>query len=302
MSSSVASARTQFYHPVAGVNVRTLPLLPEQAFVLSRVDGQSDEAAIARATGIPAPQVFLHLQRLEELGAVRRPASIAPPKYGKAAAQPSDVKATPKAPGPVPALARPTHAPGATTTAPAPAPETDKVVTTPAPTGPRHPEIDETLSLSVELQARILDLSERLGDLDHFQVLGVPHGSDRTAIKRAYFAMIGTFHPDSYFGKKLGGFTRRMEKIFQRLTEAHDVLSNARTREEYEAYLGAVGRTRGFETPSQPPPSVEDLERLLQQAENEARKSPPPATPPAPAPAVARVATPAAPPPPRSPP
>ena len=139
MSSSVASARTQFYHPVAGVNVRTLPLLPEQAFVLSRVDGQSDEAEIARATGIPAPQVFLHLQRLEELGAVRRPASIAPPKYGRAAAQASDVKATPKAPGPVPALARPTHAPGATTTAPAPAPETDKVVTTPAPTGPATP-------------------------------------------------------------------------------------------------------------------------------------------------------------------
>lgn len=306
MSSSVASARTQCYHPVAGVNVRTLPLLPEQAFVLSRVDGQSDEAAIARATGIPAPQVFLHLQRLEELGAVQRPASIAPPKNGKgkAAAPPSDPKATPKAPGPVPDLARPTHAPPATTTAPAPAPsaETDKIVTTPAPTGPRHPEIDESLSLPVEVQARILDLSARLGDLDHFEVLGVPRGSDRAAIKRAYFSMIGTFHPDSYFGKKLGGFTKRMEKIFQRLTEAHDVLSNPRTREEYEAYLGAVVRTRGFETPSQPPPSVEDLERLLQQAENEARKSPPPATPPAPPPPVAPVATKAAPPPPRSPP
>ena len=303
MSSSVATARAQYYHPVAGVNVRTLPLLPEQAFVLSRVDGRSDEAEIARATGIPAPQVFLHLQRLEELGAVRRPASIAPPNHGRgrAPAPSSDVRATPKAPGPVPALARPTHAPPATTTAPAPAPlpEADKLVTTPAPAVPRHPDVDESLHLSVEVQARILDLEPRLPDLDHFQVLGVPRGSDRVAIKRAYFSMIGTFHPDSYFGKNLGGFTRRMEKIFQRLTEAHDVLSNPRTREEYEAYLGAVGRTRGFETPSQPPPSVEDLERLLQQAENEARKSPPPATPPAPLPPVA---TRAAPPPPRSPP
>jgi tetratricopeptide (TPR) repeat protein len=231
--------------------------------------------------------VFLHLQRLEELGAVQRPASVAPPKKGNGrAAASSDARATPKAPGPVPEMARPTHAPAATT-APAPPAEADKVLTAPAPPAPRHPEIDESLSLSVEVQARILDLSARLADLDHFEVLGVPHGSERTAIKRAYFSMIGTFHPDSYFGKNLGGFTRRMEKIFQRLTEAHDVLSNPRTREEYEAYLGAVGRTRGLETPSQPPPSVEDLERLLQQAESEARKSPAPATPPAPAPAAA---------------
>jgi hypothetical protein len=182
-------------------------------------------------------------------------------------------------------MARPTNAPAATT-APAPPAQTDKLVTTPAPAIPRHPEIDESLSLSVEVQARILDLSARLPDLDHFEVLGVPRGADRAAIKRAYFSMIGTFHPDSYFGKKLGGFTKRMEKIFQRLTEAHDVLSNARSREEYEAYLGAVVRTRGFETPSQPPPSVEDLERLLHQAESEARKSPAPATPPAPTPAA----------------
>src|SRR3954471_11939151 len=84
MSSSVASARTLFYHPVAGVNVRALPLLPQQAYVLSRVDGQSDEAAISRATGIPTAEVFVHLQRLEELGAVHRPTSVAPPKPSSA--------------------------------------------------------------------------------------------------------------------------------------------------------------------------------------------------------------------------
>ena len=39
--------------------------------------------------------------------------------------------------------------------------------------------------------------------------------------------MIGTFHPDTYFGKQLGGFTRRMEKIFQRLTEAHGFVRQA---------------------------------------------------------------------------
>ena len=282
MSSSVASARTPFYHPVAGVNVRALPLLPQQAFVLSRVDGQSDEAAISRATGIPTAEVFVHLQRLEELGAVHRPTSVAPPKPSSAkvgAADTIHAQATPKAPGPALSSARPSRSP----TRPPPAnPETDQVLTKPAASAPRHPDVDESLSLSVEVQTRILELSARLGELDHFEVLGVPRSADRTAIKRAYFSMIGTFHPDTYFGKQLGGFTRRMEKIFQRLTEAHDVLSKPRTREEYEAYLDAVGRTRGFESPSEPPPSVEDMEQLLQQAEQESRKSPAPAPAPAP--------------------
>jgi tetratricopeptide (TPR) repeat protein len=276
MSSSVASARTPFYHPVTGVNVRALPLLPEQAYVLSRVDGQSDEAAISRATGIPTAEVFLHLQRLEELGAVRRPTTIAPPKASSpkiVATDPIQSKATPKAPGPLPISARPTRAPSAS-------PEASQSVTKPAPNRPVHPDVDESLGLSLEVQTRILELLERLAELDHFEVLGVPRNAERSVIKRAYFSMIGTFHPDTYFGKQIGGFTRRMEKIFQRLTEAHDVLSNPRTREEYETYLGAVVRTRGFESPSEPPPSVEDMERLLEQAEQQSR------TPLAPAPAA----------------
>ncbi|HVZ37117.1 MAG TPA: J domain-containing protein, partial [Polyangiaceae bacterium] len=150
------------------------------------------------------------------------------------------------------------------------------------------PEIDETLSISVELQQRILDLSSRLGELDHFELLGIPRSADRAAVKRAYFSMIGTFHPDRYFSKRIGGFTKRMEKIFQRLTEAHDVLSDAQAREEYESYLAALGRTRGLDGSSPPDVSVEDLERLLMQAEEQAKQKaepPPPNKPSAPPPA-----------------
>ena len=246
--------RPPAYQLVAGINVRSLPLEPEVAFVLSRVDGHTDAAAIAMATGISAERVATHLQRLEELGAVRLPG--APARKNKPS-QP------PRAPAPDHAAAL------ASAAAAAPTPV--------VPAGPRHPDIDDSLSISVELQARILDLSSRLADLDHFALLGVERRADRVAIKQAYFAMIGTFHPDRYFGKQLGSFTKRMEKIFQRLTEAHDVLANRQAREEYEAYLGALGRTRGLDAPPEEGPSVEDLERLLLQAEQEARNSPPPA-------------------------
>lgn len=250
--------------------MRSLPLEPEQAFVLSRVDGQADAAAIAMATGISFERVRAHLQRLEAFGAVRLPDA---PRQDKPS-QP------PRAPASDNAVAPPPAAPASPV----------------VPSGPRHPEIDESLSISVELQARILDLSTRLSELDHFELLGVDRRADRATIKRAYYSMIGTFHPDSYFGKQIGGFTKRMEKIFQRLTEAHDVLANRQAREEYEAYLGALGRTRGLDAPPEAAPSVEDLERLLLQAEQHARISPVPA----PGPVVARGAPP--PPPPLPPP
>ncbi|MEY4549538.1 MAG: molecular chaperone DnaJ [Pseudomonadota bacterium] len=285
MSTSVAtSARAPVYHPIAGVNVRALPLLPEQAFVLSRVDGHTSAAAIAQATGIPMPDVLAHLMRLEELGAVRGPGAAPPP--ARSATRPSSTQRPPAPPASSSDAPTKPPPPGALNNALSGAPTKPP----PALSGPRHPGVDESLSLSVELQTRILDLTERLADLNHFELLGIQRSADRAAVKRAYFSMIGTFHPDTYFGKKLGAFTKRIEKVFQRMTEAHDILSNAHSRAEYESYLGAVVLTRELEEVSDAPPSMEDLERLMEQAEQQARKSPPPApaTPaPAPAPSLA---------------
>jgi curved DNA-binding protein CbpA len=206
------------YQRVDIVDVRTLPLDPEEAFVLSRVDGKSHEAAIAMATGLELDRVSGHLRRLATLGAVHNPSES--PRSA-------------------------THTRWSS-------------------------QLDESLSIDADLQVRILELSSQLGELDHFQLLGVKMTADRSTVKRAYFSMIGAFHPDTYFGKRLGDFTKRMEKIFQRLTEAHDVLSDPKARAEYETYLAAVGRTRGLDDLiAEAPPSVEDLEQLLQQAEQE---------------------------------
>ena len=243
------------YERVDAIDLRSLPLSPEEAFVLSRIDGKSERAAIATATGISPERVGSHLERLVELGAIRSAggskkrgaggASRKPPALANGAGEYEEAKKEP-----------------------------------PKPEKTRSPALDESLSISLELQERILDLEARLAELDHFQLLGIPMNAERAAVKRAYFSMIGTFHPDTYFGKRLGGFTKRMEKIFQRLTEAHDVLSNRQMREEYEAYLGALGRTRELdEIADSPPPSVEEIEQLLARAEGAAKAkapSPPP--------------------------
>lgn len=242
------------YERVDAVDVRGLPLSPEEAFVLSRIDGKSERAAIAMATGISPDRVGSHLQKLIELGAIRSAGSSKPDAAGAAAGQ---ANATTSASGNGVQKPRDT---------PKEAPEPPKE---------RSPELDESLSISIELQERILELSARLSDMDHFELLGIPMNADRAAVKRAYFSMIGTFHPDTYFGKRLGSFTKRMEKIFQRLTEAHDVLTKPQAREEYEAYLGALGRTRELDKiADSPPPSVEELEELLHQAEQAVKTKP----------------------------
>jgi curved DNA-binding protein CbpA len=262
--SAASAPPAVVYERSDAADLRGLPLGPEQGLVLSLIDGVVDAEEIASSSGLGAAQVGMHLARLIELGLIR----AATPRPVATSRRPAQSRPVPRESIPEPQTAS---------------------------NGPSSGEVDASLSLSIELQARILDLSAKLSDLDHFQVLGVELGAERATIKRAYFSMIGAFHPDTYFGKELGGFTKRMERIFQRLTEAHDVLSNAKAREEYESYLRALGRTRAVEELAQkPPPSLEDLEALLIQAEQAAAKQPSaPVAPPSPLPARPAKAPPA---------
>jgi Flp pilus assembly protein TadD len=56
--------------PVPGCDIRSLPLTPAEAFLLSRVDATADEQELALCTGFPAEQVAAMLDRLAGLGAI----------------------------------------------------------------------------------------------------------------------------------------------------------------------------------------------------------------------------------------
>lgn len=134
-------------------------------------------------------------------------------------------------------------------------------------------EPDASFEIDMELQQKILDLHRKLDGLTHFQVLGLDSGADRKAVKKAYFSFVGTYHPDRYYKKKIGHFTRKIERIFQRLTEAHDTLSDADARKEYEQYLAAQRRTRALDTELVDESALlAQVEQLLQQAQEQARK------------------------------
>lgn len=106
---------------------------------------------------------------------------------------------------------------------------------------------EEELDLDAARRKRIDDLYFALDLLDHYRVLGVERDADRKEIRHAYFTLSKVFHPDTMFRKRLGSYKAKMESIFQRLTEAYEVLGKKRPRADYDRYLGLQDQTRAVE-------------------------------------------------------
>lgn len=211
-----------------GADLRSLPISPADAFVVSRIDGSTSIDELAEETGKSVDELTLLLERLAGLGAL----------VLEEAPRPVERRLSP-----VP-TARPS---GAFRLGP--------IVETSAGSEAQHPaaalydpsELDEDVDIDVERRRRILDLYYKLDQLDHYQVFAVPQNADKKAIKAAYFEVVNVFHPDRYFGKKVGTFKAKLEKVFSRLTQSYDVLSRSQSRADYDTYLRAQSKTRAFD-------------------------------------------------------
>jgi curved DNA-binding protein CbpA len=117
----------------------------------------------------------------------------------------------------------------------------------PPPSAPQPFAPLADVELDVDHQREIHDLHGRLEDLDLYAILGVARGADKKTVKRAYFERTARFHPDRFFRKKLGPFKMQMEAVFGRMTLAHDTLTNADRRAEYDAYLSSKDKSRTIE-------------------------------------------------------
>ena len=104
---------------------------------------------------------------------------------------------------------------------------------------PPAPEVDAALDLPVETQEAVRDFLGRLGAPYH-EVLGVAFDADARAIKKAYFGLSKQFHPDRYFRRELGGFQEPIERIWRRILEAYELLSDPATRAEVQKTGGGA--------------------------------------------------------------
>jgi curved DNA-binding protein CbpA len=239
------------------VDLRALPIGPEEAFLLSRIDGRSSVAEIVAATGLDADWVARALTRLAELGAIRFDKPEPQPQRGPRPA-PIPAAGTVRLAGPIVETFRPDTGQSGH----------------PAAALYDPSDLDEQVDLDLPRKRKILDLFYRLDTLTHYELLEIQPTADKKAIKEAYFSIVNLFHPDRYFNKNVGSFKLKLEKIFQRLTEAHDVLSRKATRDEYDAYLASQTRSRSLEhMMTQEREAAAELERVRRRIEDEARAS-----------------------------
>ncbi len=210
--------------------VRKLPLVPQEAYVLSRVDGIISTAELVLITGLPQMDVARHLAHLTELGAIFWEAdagrSVAPPDGGPhSQARPGRVEATVvvRTPSPPPPIS---------------------VIVSPRPAVLPQPLVeDDELDIAPDKRRKIDELFFRLNSLNHYEVLNVARDAAKKEIKDAYYQAASEYHPDRFFRKRIGPYKSRVEAIFGRITLAHDTLVRAQLRAEYDASLN-VQRTK----------------------------------------------------------
>jgi curved DNA-binding protein CbpA len=141
-----------------------------------------------------------------------------------------------------------------------------------APEASRSEEdLDPGLELDLDVQRRVLEFESRLDESYH-EILGVEPSAEPREIKRAYFRLSREFHPDRYFRREIGPFARRLERIFRKLLEAHEMLSDPMARAEMEKSL-AQGAARELQPARSAEPRVapEEAQRRLKQISAQAK-------------------------------
>lgn len=175
-------------------------LSAEEGFIASRVDGRTTLREISQLVGKPPAETLRILSRLARVGVVRlgetQDLPVAPPPKPVAAATPDEK------------------------------PDYGNYIFSPALMG-------ANCGLGEDERKRVIFFHDHLDGWNHYELLKVKRRDDAKVIKRAYFERSKEWHPDR-FPRDIGPFKPLVDKIFQRVQEAHRVLSNPDKRAEYD--------------------------------------------------------------------
>jgi curved DNA-binding protein CbpA len=265
-------------------DLRSLGIGPREGFVLSQVDGVTSIEDLREITGLSARDLSDALRALERAGIVelgdgkQRPSKAAMKAVSTPAPRAASTPAPKRTPTPTPKRT-PTPAPRRTPTL------APKRTPTPAPAPPPDPS---ACDLPEADRAHIAETSARLDTHDHYALLDVERDADGKALRRAFHKLAARYHPDRFYGKKLGPFRPAIDRIFIRLTHAYETLSNKATRDAYDATLPPPAPKR------EPPPPKTPTRKSMPAARSARPPAPQPVSPPASQPVSPPVSPPAA--------
>jgi tetratricopeptide (TPR) repeat protein len=173
---------------------------PEDYFVWTRFDGATTLKDLILMTGFATPKAVDIVRRLREVGAILLPGEAPEAVVGRL---PATVAAGAAAPVAAAAAA--------------------------APAGD-EPALAEEVDLGIAERLRILAMHRRIRGSEPLAILGATDATDRKAIKRAYFALSKEFHPDRFYGRRVGSFAARLTEIFEAVAHAYAAVTDGRTR------------------------------------------------------------------------
>jgi len=227
-----------------------LDLTPEEGFLLSRIDGATSQALLREVGGLPAAEVDRCLEGWARAGVIvfdgdgrgRTAAGASGAGAKGAEAKGAEAKGTTAAgandAGASDRGAATGKAPGAA------GPKRESATAGEHATAAGEPgpatEVDPSLDMPVEVQRAVQAMEARL-DRPYHEILGVGVDADARTIKRAYFGLSKQFHPDRYFRRNIGPYAERLERVFRRVAEAYELLSDPTTRAEIQRSLGGGG-------------------------------------------------------------
>jgi DnaJ family protein C protein 7 len=76
---------------------------------------------------------------------------------------------------------------------------------------------------------------------DHFALLGLETSASKAEVQKAYFSLAKQVHPDRMARVELGDMSDGASRLFQRVSEAYNVLIDANAREKYQVEFEAKG-------------------------------------------------------------
>lgn len=230
--------------PIAKPDLDLVALSPsaEQYFLFSRVDGKLTVADLCRTSGLGRDKTLEVLASLAQAGAITIDGFDPSPSKPQPASSPAAARSDAEAPAEEPA--------------------------DPAGIQPNYPiplakfEFDEAL-LSCDapiddgLRREMLCLHAQLNEMSFYDYFGLKSSASRKEIKKSYFKLSKSYHPDRFFRKDLGPLAPIQEEVFKELTRAYKTLSRRGAREKYDQELSA--RRATFERSQRPASSLSEV-------------------------------------------
>jgi len=105
--------------------------------------------------------------------------------------------------------------------------------------------------IAAEVEA-IDELYSRVRSGDIYSVLGVSPAADVKYIRKVYYELSRSWHPDQFYRRDIGAYKQKLEDIFVGINRAYTILTDPRRRADYDTEHGGEARADASPAPRRP--------------------------------------------------